>query len=186
MKTRIKFDDIQASLSAGGALNLFSAMSNIPNRKQREQELTVATSRGRRRPSVFADLPLNPTPRMLRQFSVAWFVFLLALATRAWLRKHPLAAEILAAISLAGVIGWFLPAWIRWLFVGATVIAFPIGWVVTQVVLAIMFYVVLTPIALIFRWRGRDELRLRPKADETTFWVTRGTPPEAKRYLKQY
>lgn len=133
-----------------------------------------------------SDLPLNPTPRVLRQFSAAWFVVLLALATRALVRKHPLAAEILGAVSLIGIVGLFRPTWVRWLFVGSSVIAFPIGWVVTQCVLAIMFYVVLTPLALIFRWRGRDELRLRPKSSETTFWVARDAPPEAKRYLKQY
>jgi len=147
----------------------------------------VATLRkSGRSPIKLPDIPLNPTPRVLRQFSAAWLVIFIALAIRTLFRKHSLAAEILGVISLIGIVGLVRPALVRWLFVGASVIAFPVGWVVTQCVLAIMFYAVLTPIALVFRWRGRDELRLQPKPGEATFWVTRDAPPEPKRYLKQY
>jgi multisubunit Na+/H+ antiporter MnhG subunit len=73
------------------------------------------------------------------------------------------------------------------LFIGATVIAFPIGWAVTQAVLAVMFYLVLTPVAVVFRTRGRDELQLRRESKESSsFWIPRGDPPEPGRYLKQF
>ena len=65
-------------------------------------------------------------------------------------------------------------------------LAFPIGWLVTQLMLAIMFYLVLTPVALVFRWRGRDELRLRSRPAPSSFWVERGEPPKAEKYLKQF
>ena len=66
-----------------------------------------------------------------------------------------------------------------------TIVAFPIGWVVTQLVLALMFYGVLSPLAIVFRWRGRDALQLR-KRDRETFWVVRDKPTPPEKYLKQF
>jgi hypothetical protein len=53
-------------------------------------------------------------------------------------------------------------------------------------VLGIMFYLILTPVALVFRWRGRDELQLKHKPDQSVFWVSRGEPPKAEEYFKQF
>jgi hypothetical protein len=135
----------------------------------------------------WSDLPLNPTSRVLRQFAAAWLVFFLGAALhQALVRHHPGAGRVLGGIALIGVIGLLKPATVRWLFVVATMAAFPIGWVVTQVMLALMFYLILTPVALIFRWRGRDELQLRRKPGQSGFWITRDPPPDAGRYLKQF
>jgi len=124
------------------------------------------------------DLPWKPTQRALRQFSAAW--------RHGFARGHPAAGRILALVSLVGVLGLIQPSSVRWLFVAATAIAFPIGWLVTQLVLLVMFYLVLTPVALVFRWRGRDELQLRGRPARSSFWIEREKPPEPGRYLKQY
>lgn len=132
-------------------------------------------------------LPLQPTPRVLRQFAAAWLVLFLAMAVQQmFVRHHIAAAWVLGAIALIGVIGLLKPPSIRWLFVVASVVAFPLGWLVTQVALAVMFYMVLTPLALMFRWRGRDELQLRRRPGSTGFWITRQPEQDLKRYLKQF
>jgi len=132
-------------------------------------------------------LPLKPTPRVLRQFAAAWLIFFLALAVvQLFLRHRATAAGVLSVVALIGLAGLLKPSAVRWLFMGATVAAFPIGWVVTQVVLAVMFYAVLTPLALVFRLRGRDELQLRPKPEQTSFWITRHPERDVRRYLKQF
>jgi uncharacterized membrane protein len=132
-------------------------------------------------------LPPKPTPRALRQFAVAWLLFFLAVATRQMFVRHHAAACVLGAIALIGVTGLWKPSAIRWLFVSASVAAFPIGWVMTQVVLAVMFYVVLTPLARVFRWRGRDELQLRRRPVQASFWITRRSDDQnVKRYLRQF
>lgn len=122
---------------------------------------------------------------MLRQFAAGWLVCFLALAFRFGLMHHSPIGVRLAVVSVAGIIGLLFPGVLRWPFVVLTVAAFPIGWVMTQLVLALMFYCVLTPVALVFRWRGRDALQLR-KREQSTRWVERheATPPE--KYLKQF
>ena len=94
----------------------------------------------------------------------------LAMALRqAFAHGHPTAGWMLGAIACIGLLGLLKPFIVRWLFIGATVAAFPIGWLVTQLMLAIMFYLVLTPVALVFRWRGRDELQLKRKTEQARF-----------------
>ena len=133
----------------------------------------------------WSHLPLQPTPRVLRQFAGAWLGFFLALAAQQmFLRGRPTAAVVLGAIALIGLVGLWQPAAVRWLFLGATVAAFPIGWVMTQAVLAVMFYAVLTPLALVFRWRRRDELQLRPKPGQASFWVTRCPEQDVPKILE--
>jgi hypothetical protein len=134
----------------------------------------------------FSELPLKPSPRVLRQFAAAWLVVFLALACKRGLLHATNPGIALALISLIGVIGLIFPRALRWLFVAASVIAFPIGWVVTQLVLALMFFLVLTPVALFFRLRGRDALQLRHQPGKTSFWVARGQEPPPEKYLKQF
>jgi len=135
----------------------------------------------------WSNLPLKPPPRTLRQFAAAWLVFFLAAASYQMLvRGRPTAGYVLGAIALIGLAGLLKPPAVRWLFVGATVAAFPVGWVMTQIILAVLFYLVLTPLALVFRWRGRDELQLRRKPGQPSFWITRGPPRDAGSYLKQF
>ena len=133
------------------------------------------------------DLPLKPTTRALRQFAGSWLVLFVILALRQSVaRHHPASGWVFAAIALVGLLGLLKPAAVRWIFIGATVAVFPIGWAVTQTVLAVMFYLVLTPLAVLFRLRGRDELRLRGKPEESSLWIERKDPPKPERYLKQY
>ncbi len=46
----------------------------------------------------------------------------------------------------------------RWVYIGWMILAFPIGWTVSQVMLAVMFFGLFTPIGLVFRLIGRDPL----------------------------
>jgi hypothetical protein len=132
-------------------------------------------------------LPIKPTSRVLRQFAAAWLVFFLLLgANQIWRRGHISAGITLAVVALIGIAGLIKPNALRPLFIAASIVAFPIGWVVSQIMLAVMFYLVMTPIAFFWRARGRDLLQLRNKPDQSTFWIRRGPQPPPERYLKQF
>jgi hypothetical protein len=133
-----------------------------------------------------SELLLKPTPRVLRQFAGAWLLVFLALAFKRGLLHTTNTGIVLALISSIGVIGLVLPRALRWLFVTASIIAFPIGWMVTQLVLALMFFLVLTPVALFFRLRGRDVLQLRHQPGKSSYWVAREQQPPPEKYLKQF
>lgn len=71
-------------------------------------------------------------------------------------------------------------------FVALMIVAMPIGFVISHVFLAAIYYLVMTPIGLVFRLIGRDAIgkKLDPKA--ATYWRDRGQPRPAISYFKLY
>ena len=140
----------------------------------------------------------NPDRRQLRWFALACAVVCGGLA--GWL----VATEHLFGFALspgpARTTAWVLfgvagaaavlcaaaPAALRPLYVVLTVVTLPIGWVVSHVVLAVMFYGVITPFALVFRLIGRDPLHRKIDPDAETYWVPRKPVKDAKRYFRQF
>jgi hypothetical protein len=136
----------------------------------------------------WSDIQFSPSSRTLRQFAAAWLVFFLALgAQQYWLRGHPQAGVALGALAVGvGGLGLIAPATVRWLFVAAMVVAFPVGWLVSLLMLLVFYYGVLTPVALIFRLRGRDLLHRKPDPQRASFWLPKQTPVDSRRYFRQY
>ena len=115
---------------------------------------------------TWAEIDLNPSPRVLRQFAAACLIGLGVAALGQWfLRDRTTMAIVLGGVGLIiGAVGLVRPPAIRWVFVGATILAFPIGWVLSQVMLLVLFIGIVTPVALILRLTGRDRLRrARPR-----------------------
>ena len=137
---------------------------------------------------TWSDLPLRPTPRALRQFAGAWLVFFLAFGAHQYLvRKHPSVGLVLMALAVViGLLGLIKPAAVRWIYVSWMVLAFPIGWTISLLMLLVMFYCVITPVALVFRMRGRDLLCRKPVPAQTTFWLPKHMPQDVRSYFRQY
>ena len=135
-----------------------------------------------------SDFPTHPTRRVLRQFAGAWLAVLLLAAARKWAWHHDnLWALALAILGvLVGGLGLIWPRTLRWLFVGLMALVSPIGWLVSQVALLVLFYVVITPLAAFMRLKGRDHLRRRPMAGETSLWRTKRSGEDLRRYFRQY
>jgi hypothetical protein len=136
----------------------------------------------------WSDLPLHPTARALRQFAGAWLILFLAAGAHRYIARGQHEAGIALGVMavVLGGLGLVRPAAVRWLFVGMTVVTYPIGWVVSQVMLAIMFYGIITPLAWWFRVRGRDLLTRRPAPNRATFWAPKQTPEDMRAYFRQY
>lgn len=136
----------------------------------------------------WSDIQFQPSKMVLRQFAAAWLAFLLAWAAHQWLaRGHRNTALVLAALAvIVGGLGLVAPVAIRWVYVGGMMVAFPVGWVVSQLMLVLMFYVVITPLALFFRVRGRDLLHRAPPQGCESYWMTKSLPQDMRRYFRQY
>lgn len=135
----------------------------------------------------WTDLRKPPSQKVLRQFAGAGLGFGLLVAGQQWMKYgHQTAALILVSVAvLIGGVGLIHPAAIRWGYTAAMLIAFPIGWVVSQLVLALIFYGLITPLALVSRWRGRDVL-LRARPDSQSLWLPKEQPQDLRRYFRQY
>jgi len=131
----------------------------------------------------------HPTDRELRQFAGIWFPAFWAIAGLmlgvrfGWWNVVIPIWLLVAGISAVGLLR---PQLMRPLFVAWMCAAFPIGWLVSHLLLAAVFYLVLTPLGLLSRVLGRDKLKMRFDRNATTYWVRRGSPPSTDRYFRQF
>jgi hypothetical protein len=74
----------------------------------------------------------------------------------------------------------------RIIYLGLTMLTLPIGFVVSFILLAAFYYLVITPIGLVFRLMRRDPLCR--KFDNTTdsYWLHRPPTKTLNRYFRQF
>src|SRR5262249_2930075 len=102
----------------------------------------------------------NPSARQLRSFGVLLALFVpLFGAMVAWRTGR---VESAYPIWIGGaaltVVYWLVTPLRRLVYVGWMYAAFPIGWTVSHILMAVIYYGVLTPIGFIIRTTGRDPL----------------------------
>jgi hypothetical protein len=136
----------------------------------------------------WSDVVAPPPTKMLRQFAGLFLVVFLGLAAwRVWQGHADTWAAVLAGSALlVGVVGLAWPPAIRYLYTGWMIVAFPIGWTISHLVLALMFYGLFAPVAAVFRLIGRDELRLRRKRSPDSYWTPKPGAARARDYFRQF
>ena len=134
----------------------------------------------------WSDIQFNPTEKTLRQFAGLFLIIFSVLAVvEIELRHRSQLGLIYAALAVAiGPLGLLQPRLVRPIWVAWSVIAFPIGWVVSTVFLAVLFYGVFTPVGLAFRLTGRDVLALR-RVETRSYWKPRHAPRSKREYFRQ-
>lgn len=132
------------------------------------------------------ELNLKPSERELRWFGamlVAFFGIVGGLIFSAgaeglakvlWVIGVSLGAIYYLVRPLRGVI---YRGWIR-----AT---YPIGWVVSHALLAVIYFAVMTPIGLVFRLVGRDPLQRR-FSKSGSYWEEHRQETPVSRYFNQF
>jgi hypothetical protein len=134
----------------------------------------------------WSDVTKTPRSKTLRQFAGLWLVFFGGLA--AWRAGHGHLDGRTKTIALiafgVSVVGLARPAAVRWIYTGWMMAAFPIGWVVSRLMLAVMFYGVVTPVAWVFRLMRRDGLHLR-RGQVGSYWSAKAGAAAAEEYFRQ-
>jgi hypothetical protein len=135
----------------------------------------------------WAEIPWSPPSRTLRQFAVLWFGCFGGLASWHAFQNHLVSAAGWGALTLSvGFMGLFRPQAIRPVFVGSMVITFPLGWAISRLTLAVLYYGLFTPLGLWFRLTGRDQLGLRYCPEQTTYWQPKPTVHDTCRYYRPF
>jgi len=130
----------------------------------------------------WTDVTARPSTRTLRQFAALFLiVFTVAAGLRVWRGDTGIFTIAIAVTGMAvGLVGLVRPDAIRYVYTGWMIAAFPIGWTISRIIVTLLFYVVFTPFAFVFRLLGRDTLRLH-RQTRTTYWMetTGAEPPES-------
>ena len=149
---------------------------------------------------MLVQLNLKPDAKQLRQFGfIALGAFALIGAVVLW-RGGLFGSSFGEATQSVAYVLWGLgiisalfsllwPPANRPLFVALVVLTFPIGLVVSHVVLALFFFGILTPVALFFRLIGRDPLERKFDRERESYWTDLPEVPEVidtKDYFRQF
>ena len=140
----------------------------------------------------------KPDQPKLRKFGMVGTVVFLALMAWAIFRSaifgihlsgggQTLTVVLLAALAAHCLLGALAaPGSLRPLFLGLTFIGLPIGWVVSHIVLAVVYYGLVTPMGLTMRLFGRDPMCRKFDPQASTYWTTRAKVADPGRYFRQY
>jgi hypothetical protein len=135
------------------------------------------------------ELKGNPSRSELRRFGALWFPgFLILIGTLAWYRSGMDRGVIglwVAAVCVAGA-SLLFDAFRRLLYFACIYAAYPIGWGLSHLLLAGVYFLVMTPLGLITRGIGRDPLQRRFERSAETYWRRRRQPTSVRRYFRQY
>jgi len=138
---------------------------------------------------MLIEIQWHPTAKQLRVFGVGGLLASIAAA----LVLHFVwgLAALWAIVVFAAGAGIFLFSLVsaqitRVIYVGLTLVAMPIGFVVSFILLAAFYFLLLTPVALIFRIIGRDALCRRFDAAIESYWVPHKPSEDMERYFHQF
>ncbi len=63
---------------------------------------------------------------------------------------------------------------------------FPVGWLISHLLMAMVYYLLVTPVALGMRLAGRDALGKGFDPAATTYWTAVEAKPKSDRYFQQF
>lgn len=131
----------------------------------------------------------KPSTKELRSFALLWTpLFLLGFAGLTFWREGftTLVMVLCAVVGVVALVGAIAPAAIRPLFVALMVVTFPIGFVVSHVIVGFLYFGVFTPIGLVLRATGRDSMGKRIDRAAPSYFVKHETRRDPSSYFKQF
>jgi len=143
------------------------------------------------------EINFNPDRRTLRQFGVIAFLGFGVLAALAYYERLvfafglgdarvPLTAGFAVVGSLALLFSLVAPKANRFIYLGLALLSFPIGFVLSYLIMGALFFLIIGPIAVLMRLFGRDAMHRRYDPKAATYWSSARRPRDKESYFHQY
>jgi Saxitoxin biosynthesis operon protein SxtJ len=135
---------------------------------------------------ALVEINWKPDRRELRNFGVAMIVGfgLLALAARFWWDAPTLALVFVIVGAVAGLLGLSGTRAAMLVYLPWMAVAFVMGNIVSRVLVAAFFYLMITPMGLFMRVFGKDALQR--KNTRSSYWDDLPPPADRERYERQF
>ena len=88
--------------------------------------------------------------------------------------------------AIAVALYFLVPALRKPMYLGWIYLAFPIGWIISHVILGATYYLLMTPIGILMRLFGYDSMSRRFDDQADSYWKPRDTNIDSSRYFKQF
>jgi len=129
----------------------------------------------------------NPSKRELAWFGLLCLGFFGLIGLSALHKTHSLhSAVVIWSVAAVGVaIYYAVPPLRRPIYLGWMYAAYPIGWVISHVLLAVAFFSVFAPIGILMRVISRDPLARKFDRSASTYWMPHDPGTDPDRYFRQ-
>ncbi|MDH4238312.1 MAG: hypothetical protein OEW48_01990 [Phycisphaerae bacterium] len=131
----------------------------------------------------------SPNHKELRKFGIISLIASALIALLLYVLKE-FGIQWVAVIFFVGFI-IFVSSMIslkvtRVIYLGLILVTMPIGLAVSFTLMAIFYFLLLTPLGLIFRLMGRDALGRKFDSNTNSYWIVRRPPENLDRYFHQF
>ena len=123
--------------------------------------------------------------RDLRNFGITFCVILIILSNFLFIKNkdsYQLVAYLGSAFLVIGLIAPIIlkPIYLVWM-----IFAIILGWIMTRLILSLLFYIILSPIGLLMRLFGKDFLGLKLDSSYQSYWNERDKNIESTQDLEK-
>lgn len=144
------------------------------------------------------DLNLDPDEKTLWQFGfIAWAGFS-AIAALVWFEllifgggwlgeaRETVAYSLVSLGAFSALLSLVFPKANKPIFVGLSIVAFPIGFVLSYVIMGTLFFLIITPIGLLVRLFAEDPMQRGFDAEAQSYWSDCRSERSSESYFKQF
>ena len=134
------------------------------------------------------DINKDPSRRELAWFGLIFLAFWTLVGLLAWLRFDAFGLGVIlwSIAALITALYYAVPPLRKGVYLGWIYATYPIGWTIFHLVLAIAWYMVLTPIGLVIRAAGKDPMHRAFDKNAATYWINHEQVSDKSRYFRQF
>ena len=148
--------------------------------------------------SKMIEINLKPDDRTLRQFgiialvgfgfvaAIGWFDLLIFAAFPLGSWKTAVCGTLAALAGIAALFSLVYPKANLPIYLALTILSFPIGFVLSYVIMGTLFFLIIGPIAVLFRVFGRDPMHRDYDESAPTYWQAAKPARDKESYFHQY
>ena len=107
-----------------------------------------------------------------RKFGIALAVITAGIAlVSMWRGRESLVIPLFGLCALFLLVSLFFPVLLTPLYSGMMRLSRYLGWLNTRILLILIYYLVFTPVAIVFRIMGKDPLSRKFEREKATYWM---------------
>jgi hypothetical protein len=129
---------------------------------------------------------LDRSPGALRRFGFMVGSVILLLGCFLLWRQRAAGWPLISIGTVLVLAAGMVPSILKWFYAPWMIGALALGWVVTRILLTLVFFLVVTPVGLLQRLFGKRVIEVAWKADTTSYWKLRPDHPVPGDYEKQF
>lgn len=129
---------------------------------------------------------LDQSSRALRRFGFTVGSAILLLGCVLLWRHRGAGWPLISIGAVMVLVAGLAPLTLKWIHGPWMIVGLALGWIVTRILLTIVFFFVVTPIGLLQRLFGKRAIEVAFKADAASYWQARTSTPMSEDYEKQF